>query len=446
MNATVLSLTESICPVCLRQLPAQRVAEDDGVYLCKHCPEHGEFRTIVWRGLDGYAAWGAEHRPPALPGPHETEVSQGCPLDCGICAGHRQHSCCVLVEVTARCNLRCPVCFAAAGSHQADPPLADVRHILETLYARSPQVNVQLSGGEPTVRNDLPAIVALARAIGFGFVQVNTNGIRLGREAAYAAQLAQAGLDCVFLQFDTLDGATSRTIRGLDLVARKEAAIEHCRQAGLGVVLVPTLLPANMTEVGALIDFAARHTPTVRAIHFQPVSYFGRYPAAPADEDRITLPDVLRAIEAQTGGTVCAADFRPGSTENPYCSFSGSFFVDAGQRLRPNGNSTCGCGDGRTAQSVVARKWSAPAETGQSSSPCCATGINIVSLDAFLASRRRSLSISAMAFQDAWTLDLDRLRDCYIHVVGPDSRIIPFCAYNLTAQSGQPLYRARDGR
>ena len=46
-----------------------------------------------------------------------------------------------------------------------------------------------------------------------------------------------------------------------------------------------------------------------------------------------------------------------------------------------------------------------------------------------------------MAFQDAWNLDLDRLRDCCIHTVSPDGRIIPFCAYNLTDQAGRALYR-----
>lgn len=444
MSATVLARTESVCPVCLRRLPAQRVAEDDNVYLVKHCPEHGSFRTVVWRGLEGYAAWGAAHHPPAPAAACETDVRHGCPHDCGICPDHRQPSCCVLLDITTRCNLRCPVCFASAGEAQdSDPPLAVLGRLLADLHARSPQVNVQLSGGEPTVRDDLPEIIALTRATGFGFVQVNTNGIRLGRDPDYAHRLAAAGLDCVFLQFDTLDGAACKAIRGLDLVAVKQAAIEHCRRARLGVVLVPTLLPGvNLQEVGALIDFAARHTPTVRAIHFQPISYFGRYPAAPADSDRITLPEVLRAIETQSGGALHAADFRPGTAENPYCSFSGGFVVDAGHRLQPSGAQPCGCGDAQQSRSVVARKWSAPAEADES--PCC-TGVSVVSLDAFLATRRRSLSISAMAFQDAWTLDLDRLRDCYIHVASPDRRIIPFCAYNLTAQSGRSLYRGDGG-
>jgi uncharacterized radical SAM superfamily Fe-S cluster-containing enzyme len=46
-----------------------------------------------------------------------------------------------------------------------------------------------------------------------------------------------------------------------------------------------------------------------------------------------------------------------------------------------------------------------------------------------------------MAFQDAWNLDLERLRDCCIHTVSTDGRIVPFCAYNLTSRSGRALYR-----
>jgi len=447
----ILAHTESVCPVCLERLPAQRVADGDNVYLVKTCPEHGLFRTVVWRGVETYADWGAlTHE--AAPAPIcETTLQRGCPFDCGICPEHRQHSCCVLLEVTQRCNLRCPVCFAAAGAPQADPSLEEIGQWLQALRKHSPSVNIQLSGGEPTVRDDLDQIIALTRSLGFDFVQLNTNGIRLAKDTAYAARLASAGLDCVFLQFDGLRDATYRKIRGIDLFASKQATIERCSQLGLGVVLVPTLIPGvNIDEIGAIIDFAAQHTPTVRAVHFQPVSYFGRYPSAPQDQDRITLPEVMRAIVQQTHGTIDLADFNPGSTENAYCSFSGSFYVNSQHQLQaaqPTAGTACGCGtpakpqigrDVQHARQVVAKKWTSPPEV--SSNPCC-SGVSVVSLDNFLAQRRHSLSISGMAFQDAWTLDLERLRECYIHVVSPDRRIIPFCAYNLTAQNGESLYR-----
>ena len=439
--------TESICPVCLERLPAQRVARGDNVYLEKTCPRHGHFSTVVWRGLASYEAWGAATHEAAPPPVCETSQDRGCPFDCGLCPEHRQHSCCVLLEVTRRCNLRCPVCFATAGDRAEDPSLDEIDQWLQSLRAHSPALNIQLSGGEPTVRADLPEIIRHTRQAGFDFVQINTNGIRLAKDAAYAQCLVEAGLDCVFLQFDGIRDSTWRTLRGLDLFARKRQAIAHCEQAGLGVVLVPTLVPdVNVDEIGPIIEFAAQHTPTVRAVHFQPVSYFGRYPTPPQDTDRITLPEVMREIERQTRGALPVSAFNPGSAENAYCSFSGNFYVDAGRRVHParQGTAPCGCGTAgrqpqvQRARQSVAVRWASPEPRADDA---CCQGVSVVSLDAFLEQRRHRLSISGMAFQDAWSLDLARLRDCYIHVVSPDRRVIPFCAYNLTSQSGQPLYR-----
>jgi uncharacterized radical SAM superfamily Fe-S cluster-containing enzyme len=450
-NKGRLADTESVCPVCLRRLPARRVIEGDDVYLVKQCPDHGRFRTIVWRGVDSYRRWGERGSRAAPPPVCETPATRGCPYDCGLCPEHRQHSCCVLLEVTQRCNLRCPVCFASAVANEADPTLAEIDVWLDLLRKHASPVNIQLSGGEPTVRDDLPEVVRRVRAKGFDFVQLNSNGVRLAKEPGYASLLADAGLDCVFLQFDGVSDEVHLRIRGARLAALKEAAIERCGAAGLGVVLVPTLVPGvNVGEIGAIIDFAARRAPCVRAVHFQPISYFGRYPAAPADRDRITLPEVMNEIERQTGGTVRTADFSPASAENAYCSFSGKFLVGADSGLRPATpaagaccTSACGCGapspgdDAQRARRVVALQWAG--ESKRTTAGADAT--DVASFDAFLAQRGHGFSISGMAFQDAWTLDLERLRECFIHVVSPDRRVVPFCAYNLTSVSGDALYR-----
>ena len=67
-------------------------------------------------------------------------------------------------------------------------------------------------------------------------------------------------------------------------------------------------------------------------------------------------------------------------------------------------------------------------------------------LDAFLErATNYSLTISCMAFQDAWNLDMERLRDCCISIMSPEGSLIPFCAYNLTSASGETLYRKRTG-
>jgi hypothetical protein len=67
--------------------------------------------------------------------------------------------------------------------------------------------------------------------------------------------------------------------------------------------------------------------------------------------------------------------------------------------------------------------------------------------DVFLERKRtHTFCVSGMAFQDTWTLDLDRLRECYIHTASRDGRLVPFCAYNLTDSSGRSLYRNTESK
>jgi len=441
--------TESLCPSCLARIPAERRHEGDEAVLVKRCPTHGEFRTPVWRGLPSIDGWS---RPKALvqasidhPG-----TERGCPFDCGICPEHRQQSCTVLIEVTGRCNLACPVCFADAGPQAgSDPSLGTIATWYRTALRKSgPHNIVQLSGGEPTVRDDLPAIVAMGRELGFPFIQVNTNGLKLAADRGYAGELQRAGLFSVFLQFDGTEERIYRAIRGGGLLAEKLKAVEHCAAAGLGVVLVPTIVPGiNTGNVGAILKLALELGPAVRGVHFQPASYFGRHPEPPAGDMRFTLPDLMRAIEEQTDGLMMVEHFRPPGCEHPLCSFHGNFLRLPNGGVRPlTGHSpSCCCGTpepenkgtGR-AVSFVTRQWSAPmaADTvGEKDS-----------LDAFLEIHRtNTLAVSAMVFQDVWNLDLERVQECCIHVVAPDGRMIPFCLYNLTSATGKPLYRRSHG-
>jgi hypothetical protein len=255
-----------------------------------------------------------------------TEVDKGCPFDCGLCPEHGQHSCSALLEITQRCNMHCPVCFADSGSTEISDPS------LETLdawyrsarHACGDHIVIQLSGGEPTVRDDLPDIIAMGRRHGFSFIQLNTNGLRLAENPAYARQLAQAGLANVFLQFDGTEDAIYLRLRGRTMMEQKRRAIDHAMAAGLGVVLVPTLVPGvNTDNIGAILDFGLQRAPGVRGVHFQPISYFGRFPAPPADVDRITLPEILQAIEQQSAGRMQVAHFAPPGCEHSLCSFHG---------------------------------------------------------------------------------------------------------------------------
>ncbi|MEN6410311.1 MAG: radical SAM (seleno)protein TrsS [Anaerolineaceae bacterium] len=448
IGTQILASTESVCPVCLTRIPAWRVAHGEDIYLEKECPEHGAFQTILWRGEPAFSDW-VRPKIPTSPKNPFTCVDRGCPFDCGLCPDHRQQPCCVLFDVTQRCDLACSFCFASAGGKKAsdDPSLEVIEGWYRRLLDAGGPFNIQLSGGEPSLRDDLPEIIALGRSLGFTFFQINTNGLRISRDTAYLHRLREAGLCTVYLQFDGTREEIFEKMRGSRLLERKIQTIENCAKEGLGVVLVPTLVPGvNADNIGDILRLAIEHAPTVRGVHFQPVSYFGRYPEAPSDADRITIPEVICAIEEQSGGRIHRECFRPPGGENAMCSFHGNFVIMPNGDLMPltrhNPGSCCAQPEradegARTSRLVTANHWSAPRQENPAAQK------RVLGLwDDFLArAQTYSFSISGMAFQDAWNMDLERLRDCYIIHVSPDSLLVPFCAYNLTNQQGISLYR-----
>lgn len=453
MNQTtdhIISTTESVCPVCLSRIAAQRVRRGEDIYLEKNCPEHGFFRTVIWRGAPAFDSW-VRPKTPAYPTTAFTAVRDGCPFDCGLCPEHRQQTCHVLLEITPRCDLRCPVCYADSGKPAgSDPSLATIAGWYQRILDSGGPFNIQLSGGEPTLRNDLPEIIALGRSLGFSFFQLNTNGLRIGREPAFLEALKQAGLSTVFLQFDGVQDDIYLKLRGKPLMELKQQSIENCAQLGIGVILVPTLAPGiNFQDIGNIVRFALKYAPTVRGVHFQPISYFGRYTSYQGDASRLTIPEIICALVEQTHGLVREENFRPPGCENALCSFHANFVILPDGGLLPVTRrqiaSGCSClpEDGAQgaalARKFVAQQWIAPQPFSQLA---MVKGPSLGEWDLVLArARSHSFYISGMAFQDAWNLDLERLRDCCIHIISPDGYLVPFCAYNLTAESGQSLYR-----
>jgi uncharacterized radical SAM superfamily Fe-S cluster-containing enzyme len=317
------SQTESLCPYCLQRVAARRIVENDSVYLVKSCPEHGDLGSaLLWRNHPRtYGEWrrtraGSTEDPDRdlRSGGSTAPVSaDGCPYRCGLCPHHQQSTCTAILEVTRRCNIRCPVCFAASepGAFE-DPEITQVEQMLQTVKDCAGICPIQLSGGEPTLRDDLPQIIRLARKAGFDHIQVNTNGIRIGQDIDYARALKDAGVSDIFLQFDGLTENTYIRLRGTGLLPLKIKAIEFCEELKIGVILVPTLVRSvNEMQIGAIIRFAKKWMPTVRGVHFQPMAYLGRHPEPPRNEDRILVPDILAAIEEQTGGELKAEDFVP---------------------------------------------------------------------------------------------------------------------------------------
>ena len=426
----VFAKTKSVCPVCLRTVDAEKAVAGDGfVHLIKTCPEHGFFDTLIWEGgADEYLAWGGAAASP--------EPEDDCPRSCGLCGNHESAGCCVLLELTHRCDLRCPVCFASAGG-EGDLTIDEVAALYDMLMERGGPYNIQLSGGEPTVREDLCDILRLGKELGVVHLQVNTNGIKLANVPGYAEALKAAGCDLIYLQFDGLDDAIYREIRTRDMLDIKLRAIENCEAAGLAVLLVPVVIPGvNLHRIGEIVDFAKKHIPTIRGIHFQPVSYFGRFPGqTPPDESRCGLSDVLHALVEQCP-ELKMEHFVPRKQFDPHCDFSSTYYLDEGGRLvamsryDQNDEDTERTDFVQKTNKYTVKRWKGQEE-------------RVMDTPLMRFAERtltHSFCISGMGFQDVWNIDLGRLHGCCVHIITGKCEVIPFCAFHLTGVDGKRLY------
>lgn len=427
MKNTLIRNTRSICPVCGKNIPAG-LCEGGGkaVVLVKICPEHGRFSVPVWRGRMDLESWCA--------GAPELSEGQGesCPANCGLCGEHESRTCCTLLEVTKRCNLRCAFCFADGGCEETDPSKEEMKRAIRDIAEKCGKPLLQFSGGEPTLRDDLPELVRYAKEAGCSYTQVNTNGIRLAEDSDYVQRLAEAGLDIVFLQFDGTDDEIYKTLRGKPLLGTKTEAIRNCSQQKIGVTLVPTVVRGvNDKELGNIIQFAAANTPGVRGVHFQPVSFFGRFPETPADEERYTLDELVADISSQTG--IPLDSFLPSRCDHPLCGFHSSFLIEKDGSLKAllsaDNSSRAGC-SARDNREYIARHWMRSKDEKRPEKDL----FGEMDFDTFLYRlRHMSLTLSAMAFQDAFNLNIERLRRCSLHVYD-NGRILPFCAKYITTE------------
>jgi uncharacterized radical SAM superfamily Fe-S cluster-containing enzyme len=294
--------------------------------LIKSCPEHGKIpKVLIWKNdrlpLEKWsrhrigASCSAEMlKNSAFNEPLDSkDPSAGCPFECGICRNHKQHTCSVIVEVINHCNLKCPICFSnSPGNPQKIPSLAQIEAMLQRILDSAGACPIQISGGEPSLRKDLPQIITRARQLGFDHIQVNTNGIRLARDLDLVKSLKESGITDIFLQFDGLTDNVYRQLRGASLLSAKLRAIEICAEMKIALILVPTIVKGvNDQEIGSIIQFAKKWMPAVKGVHFQPMTYLGRFSDSPQNENRMLIPDVLAAIEEQTASEFTIENFIP---------------------------------------------------------------------------------------------------------------------------------------
>lgn len=449
--------------MCLKNMPAVLVENINTgeIIMDRRCEWHGRFRVPVWRGRIDFDKWTYSAE--------KIGKDKGirCPAGCGLCEEHRRDTCCVLLEVTERCNLHCRFCFADAGKELEDPYTEKVKGWIRDLSVKCRGPLLQFSGGEPTLRDDLPALASYAKEAGCEYVQINTNGIRLAEDEAYVKALAESGVDFVFLQFDGTEDSIYRQLRGKDLFDIKQRAIENCGKCGLGVTLVPTIVRGvNEKNIGDMIRFAVSCSPVVRGVHFQPVSWMGRIPRKPENIDHFTLDELLKEVCQQTG--IPEDSFIPSRCDHPLCGFHGSFlFKEEGSLLplAPFQDNKNGWTNAVQNRRYVGCHWKASGEKGGrdggeldfSAKPDMQEEERVpgkkgkkkyvplkiehrmdeMDFGTFLKRMKEdSFTLTSMVFQDASNLNVERLMRCSLHVYDNETgKIIPFCAKYLTTES-----------
>lgn len=444
-------MTRSLCPECAQVIDAQVLIRDDAVYLRKRCPDHGWQEALVSSDARWHLESANYNKAGAIPNGFATTTDQGCPLDCGLCPEHQQHTCLALIEITTRCNLSCPTCFADSGSTSRtssrgyDLTLAQVEATLDGLLEMEGQPEIlQISGGEPTLHPQLLDILEAAEARGILYIMLNTNGLRLAQDIGFARELARHE-PYIYLQFDGLTTSAYQTLRGRDLLFAKKQALDNLAEAGLYAVLVATIVQGvNDGEIGDILRYGLEH-PAVLGISYQPATYAGRCLDHRDPLLRTTLPDVLHAMEEQTDGLFQVSDFRPVPCPHPTCSACTYAYVDDEQVVPipriVDVDDYLDFVTNRTfvdfsleLQPVLEALWSMSAVMGADATvdnlTCVACGLDVPLAASSELSPENFFMIQVHGFMDEHTFDMKRLMKCCVHQLLPDGRAIPFCAYN----------------
>jgi len=294
--------TKSLCHHCLALVDTKIVFQDEKVWMLKHCKTHGEMRSMIADDVNYYKQLRNYNKQSEMPLKFNTKVHYGCPYDCGLCTDHEQHSCLTIVEVTDRCNLACPTCYASSapnyGRHRT---LEEIEKMFDTVVANEGEPDVvQISGGEPTVHPEFFKILDIAKSKPIKHLMLNTNGIRIAKDIKFVEKLATYMPDFeIYLQFDSFKPEVLEKLRGEDLTEVRKKAIEHLNQFNISTTLVITLQKGeNDDEIGQIIEYALQQK-CVRGVTFQPTQVAGRNDNYDDTSGRITLTEVRRKIYEQ---------------------------------------------------------------------------------------------------------------------------------------------------
>lgn len=441
---TFLKRTRSRCLVCHESCMAEVRRRGDGagakIFLTRWCPDHGEQTTCI--ASDARFYWLAQGDP-------ENSccgAGSACCASTGEAVGtlgknaagradgpfEKLSTCLALIEIVDSCNLACPVCYADSPSAAADhgagiKPLEELKTRIQGVIDRKGAIDIlQFSGGEPTIHPQFFELLEWAQThSGIRYVLVNTNGVRLAQDDAFLAGMAVAAARRriqVYLQFDGTTEDGQRELRGADLRALRERAIERCGGIGLPITLAMTVTRANLGNLWATAEFGLRF-PHVRGVSYQPFFTSGRRSVADAATHQpLNTADVILSLVEHAGGKLGFDDFTPLPCGDPNCATIG-YLLRLGGEVRSVGEFV----DFRDLQGFLRDKirYSLDdlVECGCESEPLGDL------LRRFELDESHTFRLFVKPFMDAFTWDEDRIDRCCTHVIREDGKLDSFCRY-----------------
>ncbi|TWF44179.1 hypothetical protein FHW36_10197 [Chitinophaga polysaccharea] len=451
-NYTYYDFTLSICSTCLRRVDAKVIFEDGKVFMIKHCPHHGREKVLIATDINYYKNTRNYNKPSEAPLKTNTHTHYGCPYDCGLCHDHEQHSCLSVIEVTDRCNLTCPTCYAMSSPHYGrHRTLEEIERMIDIIVENEGQPDVvQLSGGEPTLHPQFFEILDIAKRKPIRHLMINTNGVRIAKDLEFTRRLATYMPDFeVYLQFDSFKPAALERMRGKDLTEVRQQALANLNAVNLSTTLVVTLQKGvNDDEMGAIIDYALKQ-PCVRGVTFQPVQVAGRTDDFDPATDRITLTEVRQQILQQSpvwhANDIIPVPCNPDALAMAYAlKIDGQVYpltryVDPAVLLNNSKNTIVYEQDERLHQHVL-KIFSTGISTDAAvndmqSLLCCLPQVQAPGLD-----YTNLFRIVIMRFLDAYDFDVRAIKKSCVHIVHKDGRIIPFETMNLFYRDDKEEY------
>jgi hypothetical protein len=450
------ALTNSICSQCLQKVEAKIVFRDNCVYLIKHCPSHGREEVLIADDIEYYKKSLEMLKPAEMPLKFNTPIKRGCPYDCGLCPDHEQHSCLTLVEVSDRCNLSCPICYADSGVEELSShntvrqhrSLAEIERMLDAIVENEGEPNiVQLSGGEPTIHPQFFEIMDLAKTKPIRHLMINTNGIKIAKDQDFCRRLSeyQPGIE-VYLQFDSFEAKALQELRGADLRGIRQQAISNLNAFNISTTLVVTLKKGlNDREIGKIIDYGLQQK-CVRGVTFQPIQVAGRLDGFEPKCDRYTLTEVRRSILEQSPyfqpEDIMPVPCHPDCLAMAYAlKWQGEVIPLTGlvgrEKIAELGSNNILYELNQPLIQETFKLFSAshsPASSAKSLQQllCCLPMMEVPQGISY----ENIFRVMIVQFLDPYNFDVRSVKRSCIHIVHPDGRIIPFDTYNLFYREG----------